>query len=117
MKESIYHYIMETKGSKWYKRRYQVIKHKSYFSERYQKRVEIHITDAPYDGATGAKDINSFSWLFHDVLKRNRVWADGTECTNLQASFVIYDILKSEARHIRQYLWFTGTLIWGTFVK
>ena len=117
MKESIYQYIMETKGSKWYKRRYQVIKHKSYFSERYQKRVEIHITDAPYNGADFVKDINSFGWLMHDVVKRSKCFADGTECTNKQASFILYDILNSEGRYIRKNLWFAGTLIWGFFVN
>ena len=117
MRESIYQYIMETKGSKWYKRRYQVIKHKSYFSERYQKRVEIHVTDAPYDGATFARDINSFGWLMHDVLKRNKVFSDGTECTNLQASAVLRDILLSENRWFRANTWYIATLTWGFFVN
>jgi len=71
----------------------------------------------PYDGATGAMDIDSFGWLFHDVLKRDKCFWDGSKCTNWQASQVLSDILKSEGRWFRSRTWFFSTLLWGTFVK
>ena len=117
MKESIYDYVKEIKTGAGVTIGYRVIKDKDYFSKRYQKHIRIKTTDKPYDGATGVKDINSFGWLFHDVLKREKKFADGSRCSNWQASCVLRDILKSEGRYIRCNTWFIGTLIWGFFVK
>jgi len=113
MKESIYDYIKKIKTGSGVVIGYRVIKHKSYFSKRYQKRVDIKITDKPYDGASGAKDINSFGWLFHDVLCRDGCFADGTKCTNWQASQVLSDILKSEGRWFRSKSWLWATWLFG----
>ncbi|MEE8288947.1 MAG: hypothetical protein V3R25_05995 [Nitrosomonadaceae bacterium] len=117
MKDSIYNYIYETNRSKWYKRRYKVFNEKTYFSKRYGKHIDITVDDPPYDGASGAKDINSFGWLFHDVLKRDKKWSDGTRCSNSKASWVLYDILKSEGRWFRARTWYVSTLAWGAIVK
>ena len=92
---------------------YRVIQDKSYFSRRYQRWVEISVNDKPYDGATGAFDIDSFGWLFHDVLCRDGCFADGARCTNLQASEVLSDILKSEGRWFRARSWFVATWLFG----
>ncbi len=117
MKVNIYEYIKRIKTGSGSTIGYKVIKGKDYFSKRYQKHVNIRVTDKPYDGATGAKDINSFGWLFHDVLKREKRFSDGSVCTNHQASTVLYDILKSEGRCFRARSWYLSTLVWGTFVK
>ena len=117
MKESIYDYIKRIKTGSGVVIGYRVIKHKSYFSKRYKKRVEINVGDDPYDGATGAKDINGFGWLFHDVLKRDKKFSDGSRCSNWQESCVLHDIHKSEGRWFRARSWFIGTLVWGSFVK
>jgi hypothetical protein len=115
-------------GSKTYKNLERIV----YKSERYgkQKTVEYGYWS---DGATGACDLSgahpvynreldcdedkSESWLVHDKLKEDKKWDDGTVCTNLQASFVIKDILKSEGRWFRDFWWFTATLAWGEFTK
>jgi len=117
MKESIYQYIKQIKTGAGVVIGYRVIKNKTYFSNRYLKSIEIKTTDKPYDGATGAMDINSFGWLFHDVLKRDKCFSGGSTCTNWQASQVLSDILKSEGRWFRARTWFFSTLLWGTFVK
>lgn len=116
MKESIYEYIVPIKTYDGEVVGYQVKKDRSYFSCRYKKRVDVEVGSI-FDGATYAKDINSFSWLIHDVLKRDEKWSDGSKCSNAQASAVLYDILKSEGRWFRARTWYLSTLLWGTFVK
>ena len=92
---------------------YRVIKDKTYYSKRYNKEVCIKVTDKPYDGATGAFDIDSFGWLFHDVLCRDGKFEDGTICTNWMASSVLSDVLKSEGRWFRSRSWFIATWFGG----
>lgn len=113
MNESIYDYIDKIKTGDGAVIGYRVIKNKSYFSKRYQKRVEIKTTDKPYDGATGAMDIDSFGWLFHDVLCRDGCFSNGSKCTNWQASQVLSDILKSEDRWFRSKSWLWATWLFG----
>lgn len=113
MKESIYNYIKPIKTGDGVVIGYRVIKNKSYLSRRYNKRVEIKTTDKPYDGATGAFDIDSFGWLFHDVLCRDGFFSDGSKCTNLQASSVLSDILSEEGRWFRRGSWFVATWLLG----
>ena len=72
MKESIYEYIKKIETGDGDILGYIIIKNKTYYSDRYNKTVDIKTTDKPYDGATGAFDIDSFGWLFHDVLKRDK---------------------------------------------
>ena len=117
MSMSIYQYIEPITTGDGTVIGYQVIKDKTYFSKRYGKEVCIRKSDKPYDGATGAFDIDSFGWVFHDVLKRDKRFDDGSVCTNHQASMILSDILNSEGRWIRSKTWFISTLIWGTFVK
>lgn len=83
-----------------------------YYSKRYDEYV---IVEKGYksDGATGAIDLWSRSWWVHDKLCDTGVWASGRPCTNLQASTVLYDILKSENRNIRALYWFLATYIFG----
>lgn len=83
-----------------------------YRSKRYKKTV-VMPKGFISDGATGATDILSNAWGIHDVLKRTKVFDDGSKCSNWQASTVLFDILKSEGRNIRAPIWFTGTLLWG----
>ncbi len=113
MKESIYDYVEPIKTGDGFVIGYRVIKSKSYFSKRYQKRIDILTTDKPYDGATGAFDIDSFGWLFHDVLCRDGCFSDKSKCTNLQASLVLSDILSEEGRWFRQGSWFFATWLFG----
>lgn len=91
---------------------YVTIRTVSYWSKRYDKYVTIR-RNWSFDGATFAKDINSMSWLVHDVLCYLGHFDDGTECTNLQASLILYDILKSEGRWFRKYTWFLATWLFG----
>lgn len=111
--ESIYDYVAPIKTGSGVVIGYKVFKNKMYYSRRYNKDVEITVSDKPYDGATFATDINSFGWLFHDVLCRDGKFKDGTPCNNLQASTVLSDILKSEGRWFRARSWFLGTWLFG----
>ena len=83
-----------------------------YQSPRYGKWVIVP-KDFPSDGSTGGEDIWSDSWWVHDKLCKDTTWEDGTPLTNLQASFVIYDILVSERRWFRARTWFTMTALFG----
>ena len=95
---------------------YRVYVEYRYYSKRYNKYVTAKVGDE-FDGATGAKDISSFGWIVHDVLKRDEQFDDGSDCTNNMASNVLYDILKSEGRWFRARSWYLSTLIWGTFMR
>jgi len=88
----------------------------TYHSPRYNK----HITVAKgyvSDGATGARDVDTSAWWCHDVVKQYDVFDDNSTCSNLQASYILYDILKSEGYWFRARSWFISTLAWGTVVK
>lgn len=91
---------------------YVVTKEYVYFSKRYNKKI-IAKVGFDSDGATGALDINSFSWLVHDVLCEQTKFEDGTPCNNWQASQVLQDILKSESRWFRARSWFWSTWLFG----
>lgn len=83
-----------------------------YYSPRYDKWI---IVPKGYesDGATGASDIYSYGWWVHDVLCKRGTFEDSTPCNNLQASTIIYDILKSEGRWFRARTWFIATYLFG----
>ena len=83
-----------------------------YKSERYDKYIvcEKYFVS---DGATGAYDIKSYGWLFHDKLCNTGKFNDSTECNNWQASKVLSDILDDENRWVRQRTWFWGTWLLG----
>lgn len=83
-----------------------------YFSKRYNKYVTVPV-DYPSDGATGARDIDSIGWWVHDKLCDFGVFDDGTQCTNLQASTILYDILKSEGYWFRARSWWIATWLLG----
>ena len=121
--ESIFDYVeilYKTKNT-WLGKRtvtsgYRVLENIGYFSKRYNKWVVCEAKDNS-DGATGAKDIDSFGWIFHDDIKKFKKFEDGSKCTNPQASYILYDILKSEGYWFRARSWFITTLAWGTLVK
>ena len=113
MQGTIYNYVRKVTTKEGVIIGYQVIKSKTYYSFRYSKCISIKLTDKYYDGATGAKDINSFSWLFHDVLCRDGTFDDKTTCTNWQASVVMRDILQEENRWFRANSWFLATWLFG----
>lgn len=92
--------------------RYVVYKEYKYTSRVFKKTVICEV-DFDSDGATYAMDIDSYSWLVHDKLKKTRKWYDGKHCSNWKASVVIAEILFSEGRYIRAIPWTLGTLIYG----
>ena len=83
-----------------------------YHSKRYDKAV-ICRKGMVSDGATGAIDIASLSWVVHDQLCNTGLFADGSPCTNLQASFVLHDILEEKGHGVRKYTWFVATWLFG----
>jgi len=90
---------------------YELLEDTTYYSERYNKYVTVRA--GIYDGATGATDIMSASWLVHDQLCKTALWDDGTSVTNWQASQVLQDILRSEGRWLRSKYWFWFTYLFG----
>jgi hypothetical protein len=91
---------------------YKVINNVAYFSGRYKKWIGAEAGDRS-DGATYAKDINTFAWLFHDELCNDGTFEDGTPCNNLQASAICGDLLAISGRWFRRYTWFVGTWFFG----
>ncbi len=122
-KSRVWDYVKKTrkKGSKksfWDKFKtkkksgYIVLYNIAYFSERFGKWVGVEKGDRS-DGATYAKDINSFGWLFHDELKVCKTFEDGTTCTNWQASVILGDLLALQGRWFRRYTWLSTTYVFG----
>lgn len=83
-----------------------------YYSIRYNKYVFLK-KETRSDGATGAFDIPSCSWWIHDELCKTGTFKDETLCINIQASFILYDILLKEKRYIRCFRWFIFTFLFG----
>ena len=109
-----FHFEMyeDENGKTWYR----LIEPIVYKSHRFNKTATAQPGEIS-DGATGpATDIVSKSWFTHDHLRKTRKWDDGTECTNYQASWVIYDILMKEKRWFRAGAWFVATLGWGWII-
>jgi len=84
----------------------------TYYSMRYNRFITAKVGDV-FDGATGAMDIDSFAWIFHDVLCRYGCFEDGTKCNNWQASQVVSDILKKQGHNVRSKTWFAATWLFG----
>lgn len=95
--------------------RYIVFKEYKWTSRIFKKTVIVEV-GFESDGATYAPDIDSYSWLIHDKLKKTRKWYDGTHCSNWKASVAIAEILIEEKRYFTAPVWFFGTLIYG-YVK
>lgn len=91
---------------------YRVTKNIAHFSARYGKWIGCEAGDKS-DGATFAKDINSFCWLFHDELCNDGEFECGTKCNNWQASHVMTDIMVLENYYFRSITWFWATWIVG----
>ena len=103
-------YVFENLGDG---KKYTLLKPIFYYSKRYKKEVFVPRWFRS-DGASGpAIDINSIAFWVHDKICTGYRWRDMTECTNWQASCVLYDILRDEGRWFRARSWFLATLIWG----
>ena len=102
-------YAIDGKSSK---KPYILLRTIIYHSKRYDKTV-IVMEGERSDGATWAVDIHSEGWWVHDELCNSGLFADGTLCSNLQASMIIHDILKSEGYWFRARTWLIGTFIGG----
>lgn len=98
----------DRKGKSWY----VTTRELWYKSERYDKYIVCQQYFVS-DGATGAYDIKSFGWLFHDKLCNTGKFNDNTRCNNWQASKVLTDILDEEGRWFRKRTWFWSTWLFG----
>lgn len=71
----------------------------------------------PSDGATGAFDINSSYWKFHDVARDRGVWDDGTPITPREQSQIARNCLLHEGRPKRAKYIFWATYLWAKMFK
>jgi hypothetical protein len=115
-KESVWDYVRKIKADDGTVLGYRVFLNICYYSKRYRKWIGVESGDKS-DGATMAKDVDSFAWIFHDELKLDKAFEDGSECSNYQASHVCSDLLKDSGHWFRAKSWFAATLLWGTVVK
>jgi hypothetical protein len=109
--DSVWDFVVPITSGK-HKGKYIVERSIAYYSLRYSEWIIVEEGDKT-DGATKARDINSFSWLLHDDLCEFCVFQDGRKCTNWMASMVCSDILKAEDRWFREYTWLVGTFLFG----
>jgi hypothetical protein len=91
---------------------YKVNESIAYYSERYDRWIGAEKGDRS-DGATYAKDLDSFGWIFHDELCNGGTFELGAKCSNWQASHVLTDIMKEEGYWFRTRSWFWGTWLAG----
>lgn len=111
-KDKVWDFVTKIKADNGEVLGYTVNENIAYFSEKYQEWIGCEKGDRS-DGATFAKDLNSFSWLFHDELCNDGTFEDGTPCNNWQASSVVYEILDIEGYWFRKRSWAVGTWIGG----
>lgn len=87
---------------------YRVKENIAYYSKRYSRWIGAEKGDRS-DGATYARDLDSFGWIFHDELCNDGTFELGVKCTNWQASSVLSDIMKEEGYWFSSRSWFFGT--------
>ncbi len=88
-------------------RHYIVVKDVHYYSSRYKKAITVK-KGFISDGATGAPDIKSFSWLVHDWLYEKKCFDDGTPCSYKQANLILRDILVCEGHKFEAIIWYAA---------
>lgn len=76
-----------------------------YYSKRYGKWITCK-TGMLSDGATSAIDFDPEAFFLHDRLCEDGTFADGTPCTNWQASTVYSSVLWKNKR------WFQAIYRW-----
>ena len=95
-----------------------------WYSARYGETITIRKGEVS-DGATKATDIISAAWFLHDMACKRGKWDSGRPITALQAAMILHDVLRKEARLIREMgqfrrgAWrFLQSLYWpvGTFI-
>ena len=111
-RESVFDYVKKIKANDGKTLGYRVMRDVEYYSHRYKKHIKVSEGDRS-DGATFAKDLNSFGWLIHDELCSKGVFKNGDKCSNLQASHVLTDIMKREGYWFRTRTWFWATWLFG----
>ncbi len=95
--------------------KYRLLESHSYYSKQFGKFVHLK-AGMLSDGATGARDLpKSWSWWVHDKLCIDSKWADGSPCSALDASSVLYDILDEEGHNIRKFTWKWITFLFGSW--
>jgi hypothetical protein len=109
---SVWDYIDKIKADDGKVLGYRVTKNIAYFSTRYGEWIGVEKGDRS-DGATFAKDLNSFCWVFHDELCNDGLFESGNTCNNWQASNVCTDIMSIEGYWFRTHSWFVATWLFG----
>jgi len=91
---------------------YEALNTVSYYSPRYNRTVTVE-KGFRSDGATGARDVQTDGWGFHDVLCDRGTWDDGTRVDNWTASTVLGDVLWRDGRRFRAVYWWWATYLFG----
>ncbi len=110
--ESVFDYVATIKADDGKVLGYRVTQNIAYYSTCYEKWIGVERGDRS-DGATGALDLESFGWIFHDEMCNDGTFEDGSKCNNWQASHVLTDIMKREGRYVRRHTWFWATWLFG----
>ena len=87
---------------------YRVYEDMPYHSPRYAKSVMVR-ADFRCDGATGAMDILTRAWVFHDWFCSGGAWMDGSTPTRWESSAVLYDQLREDGYWFRAPFWRLAT--------
>lgn len=92
--------------------KYEALNTVTYHSDRYNRNITVK-RGMLSDGATGALDITSDAWWFHDQLCNTGCWDDGYKVSNWDASTVLGDILWKEGHRLRSIYWWFATFFGG----
>lgn len=90
---------------------YDLHNYVSYYSKRYA--LTVLAEPGIYDGATGAIDIASKSWIIHDQICNEPFAIDGRPITSWMAAMILHDILKEEKHGVRSRTWRAATFLLG----
>jgi len=92
--------------------KFKSINELTYYSKRYNRKITIK-PGFKSDGATGARDVKTDAWGFHDVLCATGKWDDGSLVDNWTASTVLGDILWEDGLRWRAIYWWWATYLFG----
>jgi len=91
--------------------KYKALNAVRYRSPRFNQYVTVP-KGYKSDGATGAVDLETDAWGFHDVLCDRGTWDDGAELSNFTASIVLFDVLRRDGISLRRSLGWLFMTLW-----
>lgn len=84
----------------------------TYYSKRFNRSITVEESFLS-DGASGARDIATDAWGFHDKACKTGKWDKGVKMSNWTASTLLGDILWRDGYKFRSIYWWFATFFGG----